>query len=138
MENKISKIFAGEIKIDQTEQNVIVNLALGKGIKEFDGDMKQDRLTIHIKDTNQKIVVTYNKKTKFLSVGTGQAKEMERKDEKSYHYEAQSSSMQQGVTLQDLVDLEYSKFDYKDGTLTITIPKIVPKKETKKIKVNIK
>ena len=68
----------------------------------------------------------------------GDRKGEERKIEDGYvHTERFFGSFERRVRLPESIDQEKIKADYKDGTLTVTIPKVkFEKPEAKKIKIN--
>ena len=139
MKDNIKKMFSSkEIKIEHKTDKIQIKLILGEGIESFDGDIESDQITVNIPETGQNIVVFYDKKARFLSVGTETKKEVKEKNKESFRHESSYGSMKQGVTIDSNIDLEKTTLDYEGDTLTISIPKIVSKKESKKITVNIK
>ena len=94
---------------------------------------------MRIPDIGKQIVVSYNKKSRFISVGTEEKKESKKKNKEGYRESFTCSSLKQGTTVDSELELEKATFDYEGNTLTISIPKkAAPQKESKKITVNMK
>jgi len=145
MKKNFDDLFSSKkMGIKHTDEMIKLGLTVGEGIQTFNATMQDNQLVVDIPELGKKIVISYNKKTKFLSVGTekksyyAKASKDGAKEKESYRYETSHGSMQRGMTIKDNLDLTQAKIDYEGAILTISIPKIITKKETKKIKVNIK
>jgi len=141
MKDNFNKLFESkEIRFTNYDNAIKINLTLGQGIKVFEGDADDNQLIIKIPEINKQIIVSYDAKARFLSVSQAEKKDRKKKTKKGYYQESVTcSSMKQGVTVHNELELEKASFEYKDDTLTISIPKkIAPKKERKKITVTMK
>lgn len=134
----LDKMFSSEIMISQKGEKVKIELYLGENIKSFDGDITDNKLKIKIPKVGQEIVVKYDDKTKFLSVGTEKKQKREEKDKIKYSLQQTYGKMEQGQTIASEIKFSKAKFEYKNGRLIISIPKIFSEKKSKKIKVDIK
>ncbi len=70
-----------------------------------------------------------------LSISGEKKESKEDKDENYYHAERRYGSFRREVTLTSEVDVDKIKADYKDGVLTITLPKT---EQSKPKKINVK
>jgi len=114
-----SKVFGGfsspRVDVYQTEENVIVKAEI-PGVSKEDLDLYIDENTIRIE---------------------GQTKrEKDLKDEHAYRTERYYGSFSRTIPLPAEVKSDQAKAEYKDGILSITVPKIEPSK-TKIRRINI-
>jgi len=121
------------------EQDALsIAFSLGQGITQFDASAQEDQLTIDIPEKNSTIKITYNKKKRFLSIATSQSEKKETKEKGAYERHESFSSAQHGQTIDADIDLQNAQLAYKNGVLTISIPKIKKaEKPTKKLAVDI-
>lgn len=106
-----SKLFAGwsspRVDVYQTENDVVVKA-------EIPGVSKED-LNLYIDDNSVRL--------------SGQSKrENEFKDENAYRAERYYGSFSRTIPLPVEVKSEQAKAEYKDGILSITVPKVEPSK----------
>jgi len=73
-----------------------------------------------------------------LRVEGGEDMEKEEKDKDYYRREIRKGRFSRIIDLPVRVKEEEIRAEYKDGILKITIPKAEPKKETKKVKIEVK
>jgi len=140
IEDNFNKTFdSKKIQFNSYNDKIKINIILGEGITSFDGDATDSKLIIKIPKINKQIIVSYDKKNRFLSVGTEEKQKFKRKNDSSYEESFSCSNLKQGTTVNGELVFEKATFDYKGDTLTITIPeKNIPKKKSKKITVNMK
>jgi len=136
-ENVMNDALEQKLCVYQEKDRVIITATLGKGVTKFNVPITPHRITIEIPEIGRSIVISYNNKTKFLSMATESLQKKEKKEKgKPYTFRSEHQFMQRGMTLKDSVDLEKTKVSYKDGQLTISIPKIIVEKpKPKKLEV---
>jgi len=147
-----------KIGIDQKDDTVLINLDLGKGIKDFDAKIKikkdgysKDQIIIKIEQPKkQKIVITSIgnylciNKTAYIKEKLNEKKCQRKKCKKckkQYSSFVSKSSFTTGRTLDKKVDIEKAKLEYdaNEGILSVIIPKEKieePQGKTIDIKIN--
>lgn len=124
-----------KLTINQEGDAITVKLQLGKGVTNIDANIKNNQLLVEIPEKNQKIFLDYEKEGNYLAIAIGQSVEKKEEQEGAHRESAFFSSIQHGQTLNQPVNFDKAKIEYKDETLTISIPKKTAKKEKKSKKI---